>query len=242
MSRLGRGAAGGLETILGWLYPHVCPFCGKVTEERICGPCRKKLVYIGEPRCMRCGKPVRLESSEYCLDCGKRSWMYDRGYALWVHSKEVQKSIYQFKYHNRRIFGRFYAEELLSRYETAVRRWNISLIIPIPLSRKRRRIRGYNQAEILAEEIGRRLGLPVDGRHLVRIRDTSPQKKLGAAERKRNLRGAFAWKGTGRLRGNVLLVDDIYTTGNTIHYAAGTLKQAGADKVYFLTISIGQGY
>lgn len=234
-----RRTGGGL---LELLYPHVCPFCGRVTAEDICNECRIKLNYIEEPRCMRCSKPLRSEEREYCYDCEKHTHVYERGYALWVHSGGVQRAIYQFKYHNQRIYSRFFGKELLSRYGQAVMRWEITTIIPIPLSRKRRRIRGFNQAELLARELGRGLGIPVDAKNLVRVRDTSPQKKMDARGRSLNLKYAFAWKGKRRIFGNVLLIDDIYTTGSTIDAAARVLKRHGAGKIYFLTISIGQGY
>lgn len=228
------------ELAAGLLYPQTCPFCGRVSAQRVCGACRKKLAYVGEPRCMRCGKPLRQAEREYCRDCERRPHAYDRGYALWVHQGGVKHAIYQFKYHNRRIYSRFFAAELQNRYGEAIRRWEISTIIPVPLSRKRRRQRGFNQAELLASELGKRMGIPVDAVHLIRVRDTSPQKKMDARERRANLDRAFAWKGEAPVRGNVLLIDDIYTTGNTIDSAARVLKQAGAAKVYFLTVSIGQ--
>lgn len=235
----GRRAA---DRVLRFLYPNICPFCGRVTGERICPACREKLIYIEEPRCMRCGKPLRLEEAEYCRDCETRSHVYERGFALWVHSGNVQRAIYQFKYHNRRIYSRFFGEELLSRYGEAVCRWDIAMIIPIPLSKKRRRVRGFNQAELLAKELSRGLNIPADTKSLIRVKDTKPQKQMDARGRRANLRNAFAWKGNKRICGNILLIDDIYTTGNTIDQAAKALKNAGAGKVYFLTISIGQGY
>lgn len=239
MRRKGEARPG--HALLGLLYPHVCPFCGRVSAEDVCRTCSEKLEYIHEPRCMRCGKPVRRKEQEYCYDCERHPHVYEKGYALWVHRDGVQNAVYQFKYHNRRIYSQFFGRELLFRYGQAVRGWNVTTIIPIPLSRKRRRRRGYNQAELLARELGRGLGIPVDAKSLVRVRDTSPQKQMDVKGRSLNLRNAFAWKG-GRVHGNLLLVDDIYTTGNTIDAAARVLKNSGAGKIYFLTISIGQGY
>ena len=181
--------------LLDLLYPHVCPFCGRVAAEEVCDICREELEYIGEPRCMCCGKPIRQKDQEYCYDCGRHPHIYERGCALWVHRGGVQKAVYQFKYHNRRIYSRFFGRELLSRYGRAVHGWNIITIIPIPLSRKRRRRRGFNQAGLLAWELGRGLGIPVDAEHLVRVRDTSPQKQMDVRGRSANLRNAFAWKG-----------------------------------------------
>ena len=114
-------------------------------------------------------------------------------------------------------------------------------IIPVPLHRSRQRIRGYNQAQILAEELGKRLDLPVNKDAVKRIQKTRPQKVLGSRDRIRNLKGAFGVTKSWIPKKCVLVIDDIYTTGNTIHRVAKVLKNAGAQKVYFLTISIGQG-
>lgn len=224
------------------LYPNTCPFCGKVTAGQICNACVAKIQFIEEPRCMKCGKPIRNEAEEYCYDCSHRHHEYDRGYSLWIHKNEVQASIYRFKYHNRRIYSEFYAKILAEQYESAIRRWKVSLIIPIPLYRKRRRQRGYNQSGLVAKKLGQLLNIPVDEKSLVRIRNTDPQKKMNVRGRKTNLRHAFKVKKTFRPVPSVLIVDDIYTTGSTIDCAARELKKAGVQKVYFLTISIGQGY
>ena len=98
------------------------------------------------------------------------------------------------------------------------------------------------EAQILAENLGRLLCIPVDSKSLARRKKTSPQKKLGHNERKKNLKNAFAVTPAFRPVRKVLLVDDIYTTGNTLDAAAKALKEKGVEKVYFLTISIGQGY
>ena len=125
--------AEGGRKILGLLYPHTCPLCGKTTAEEICGACADKLLFIAEPRCMKCGKPIRSDEEEYCYDCAHRQHEYERGYGMWVHQGDVQASVYRFKYQNRRIYSEFYAKMLAEQYGSAVRRWKICLIIPIPL-------------------------------------------------------------------------------------------------------------
>ena len=122
-----------------------------------------------------------------------------------------------------------------------LRRWQAEALIPIPLSEKRQKKRGYNQAKILARELSKRTGIPVEEGALFRIRDTRPQKELDDRERQQNLRQAFAVAKCWKPVRSVVLVDDIYTTGSTINKAAKMLKKAGVSKVYFLTISIGQG-
>lgn len=232
------------ETAILWLWPEICPFCGRASSQGICGVCRKDLekLKIQEPRCKKCGKPVARMEQEYCHDCEHTLHHYDSGLALWLHRKPVSTSIYRFKYHNQRSFGACYARELAEQFAPAIRRWNPDLIIPIPLHRSRRRKRGYNQAQIIACQLGKRLGIPVDVSSLCRRRPTSPQKMLGHGERRANLRKAFALKSGFVPVAAVLLVDDIYTTGSTMDAAADILKKAGVEKVYFLTISIGQGY
>lgn len=94
------------DKIMVFLFPNTCPFCGKVSEAGICGACRAKLPYVRNPYCMRCGKPIRREEEEYCYDCSRHSHYYESGRAVWRHVSVVRPAIYQFKYHNRRIYGR----------------------------------------------------------------------------------------------------------------------------------------
>ncbi len=243
MSRnIGRSAKKVAEALLRLLYPNTCPLCGRVTKERVCPACAEAVQPVREPICKKCGKPVSSEQAEYCHDCSRTRRCYDEGRALWLHRGGAAWSVYQFKFHNRRIYAGFYASEMARVYGDYVRKKRISLIIPIPLGRKKRRMRGFNQAEILAEKLSGRLQISLDAVHLVRRRDTVPQKSLDPAARRENVRGIFHWTGRPLAGRSVLLVDDIYTTGSTLDSAARTLKKAGAEKVYFLTISIGQGY
>lgn len=231
-----------LNGFLRMLYPKTCCFCGQVSLEELCPECAKKVEYIEEPRCKKCGRPVRYKEQEYCHECQKRVFHYEQGKSIWLHKQPVSGSIYQFKYHNRRIYGEFYAKEmyrLLGRY---VREWGIDVIIPVPLHKKRKRVRGYNQAEIVAKHLGKMLEIPVDTKAVIRKRYTKPQKELSDKERKQNLQNAFQTVGDVSKYKNVLLIDDIYTTGSTIDTIAQILMKEGVSKVCFLTISIGQDF
>lgn len=198
--------------------------------------------YITEPRCKKCGKPIRYEEAEYCYDCQKNPHEYEQGRSVWLHKKQVKWSIYQFKYKNRRVYGEFYAKEMARLYGKLIAQWGIEVIVPVPLHRKKKRLRGYNQAQIVAECLGKLLGLPVVSKAIVRKRYTKPQKTLNDKERRKNVKHAFEVKKGLENYKNVLVIDDIYTTGSTIDEIAGELKLAGVGKVWFLTISIGQGY
>ena len=190
---------------------------------------------------MKCGKPIRKDTEEYCYDCRKGGQNFECGKNLWVHQKAVSEAIYALKYKNRRIYGEIFAKELTKNYGDFLKKQNVTLIIPIPLHKSRQRKRGYNQAEIIAKYLGEYTNIAVDGRSLVRVKKTKPQKQCNDKERKKNIRNAFAVTHVIDAE-NVVLIDDIYTTGSTINEAAKALKASGVGKVFFLTVSIGQGY
>lgn len=197
---------------------------------------------------MKCGKPIQNEEQEYCYDCSRFEYAFEQGYSLWVHQQPVSGVIYQYKFHNKRCYARIFAKEIVKNYGWAISKWKIDVIIPVPLHKSKRRKRGYNQAEILAEEIARAWQSEVVGKDMIvlknvlfRIKKTKPQKLLDDFERQKNLQGAFSIKTNWKPVKNVLLIDDIYTTGATIQKIAQELKRAGVENVYFLTISIGQG-
>lgn len=190
---------------------------------------------------MRCGKPLQKESCEYCADCRGKDSNVVQGRSLWLHQDPVPGAVYRFKYHNRRYYGIVFAREMAVHYGEWIDSKGIEVIIPVPLHPLKKRKRGFNQAEILAGSLSEQTGIPVRTDILFRIKKTSPQKVLGPGERRANLKGAFAVSGKWEACRNVLLIDDIYTTGSTIERCAGILKKAGVENVWFLTISIGQG-
>lgn len=190
---------------------------------------------------MRCGKSVSAEEQEYCRDCCKYSKAFEQGRSLWLHKDPVSQAIYKFKYKNKRNYGKIFAREMAEHYGTQIHKWKVGEIIPVPLHPSRRRVRGYNQAAILARELGRLVNIPVNETILHRIKNTKPQKSLDNSKRALNLKSAFAVSSGQKAKSCVLLVDDIYTTGSTLDGTAKMLKLSGAEKVFFLTISIGQG-
>lgn len=222
-------------------YPNTCCFCGKVSPVSVCSKCETRLEYVKEPVCKKCGKPIRCPEEEYCADCLRTPRIFEQGKSVWIHTGCVRWSVYQFKYHNRRVYGEYYADEMCRLYGDKIKEWSIDTIVPVPLHWRRRVARGYNQAEVLAKALGRRVGIPVETSLVRRVKNTKPQKKLSHGERNRNLKDAFCVKKWKKGVKNILIIDDIYTTGNTINEVAKCLYSKGAQKVFFLTISIGQG-
>lgn len=226
--------------ILDFLYPPRCPVCDTAVlpQRRICAECRKKMRLASGIVCLKCGKPLADGRQEFCADCAKKTRNFAQGRALWIYEKEARESIYRFKYQNKREYGTAYAEEIAKRDGAWIKGKGIQAIVPVPLHKKRQKKRGYNQAEILAKELGVLLDIPARTDILKRVRDTKPQKMLNNAQRKRNLQDAFLAR-KGAPPECVLLVDDIYTTGSTLNAAAGALLEAGAKKVYAYCVGIG---
>lgn len=228
--------------VLEMLYPTTCVFCGAVASEGICEECRKEVKLIQEPRCKKCGKPVRYEEQEYCYDCQKTTHLYEQGRSLWLHKPPVSQSVYQFKYGNRRVFAEYYAGQMAEQFSDLLRLWQIEVIVPVPIHKSKRKRRGYNQAEVLAKELSRRVDIPVEVFAVLRVQKTKPLKTMNPDERRKALSKAFSVEGDWKPKRNILLIDDIYTTGSTIDEIARIMKEKGVQKVYFLTISVGQGF
>ena len=230
--------------ILDVLFPRRCPLCDEVIapDRELCPGCTGKVELVKEPVCKQCGKPMENDRKEYCGDCGRKKHSFDVGKAVFVYQGALQRSLYRFKYANRREYAAFYGKAAYEQYGRWISMLGIEAIIPVPLHRKRRRERGYNQAELFAEEIGRRTEKKKKKKLLIRCINTRPQKELDDRERKKNLKKAFIFaQNIVQLR-KVLLVDDIYTTGSTVDAAAECLKKSGIQKVYVLCISIGRGH
>lgn len=230
------------QKILVLLYPNRCPVCDRIVQDTlICPACAGRLRYISQPFCYRCGKPVAHDAQEYCPDCARKKHEFEQGRAVFLYQGPMRGILYRYKYGNRRDYTEFLAREAASRYGEWVRRLHVDVVVPIPLSKKRLRRRGYNQADLFARRFSELCGLKYDAGLLVRIRNTVPQKQLSVQERKNNLKNAFKMSRNVVNLKRILLIDDIYTTGSTIDAAALALKQAGVRDVFSLCISIGQG-
>lgn len=228
--------------ILDILYPARCPVCHGVIRGggKICGSCRKKLHYIREQKCKKCGKEIEKNEQEYCRDCQRFSHAFDRGASVFAYDEVMRRSISMFKYHNRREYAKFYAEEMYRNCERFIKLCAPEVILPVPVHKQKKRQRGFNQAELVAKELGKILQIPVDTEYLMRVEKTTPQKELTRQQRKVNLKKAFAIRETGKYYERVLLVDDIYTTGATIDAISEILRENQSKIIFFLTICVGR--
>ena len=186
---------------------------------------------------MKCGKEL-CTNQEYCTDCAGHTHLFCQGRGLYVYS-HVAGSIYRFKYSGRQEYAAFFGRQMAEAYADYIRAIRPDALIPVPLHEDRYRKRGYNQAELLAVEMGRRLSIPVYDKIVVRVKNTIPQKELNCVQRQNNLKKAFKIVTNDVKLNTIILIDDIYTTGSTIDAITAVLSEAGVERVFFLTLAIG---
>ena len=227
--------------ILDFLYPARCPVCDGVLlqEEEVCEECLPKLRYVAEPRCCKCGKPLQIGEEEYCHDCMDGRHIYDSGLALYEYDS-IKDSLYRFKYKGRCEYAGFYGREMAERLGDRIMKWHPDVLLPVPMYKRKERMRGYNQAGLLAEAVGAALHIPVRRGLMLRQRQTVPMKELDPAGRQINLKNAFNIGQFDVKLKCIIIVDDIYTTGSTMDEMAKVLKTAGVSRVHFLTLAIGR--
>lgn len=232
--------------VLDLIFPPCCPLCGEILmlkEGKVHRKCYEKLPWVHEPRCRRCGKPLLSDIKELCLDCYKNRERksFDEGRALWLYGGDIQKSLWSYKYRGMKSYTGFYSESVVRVLGEWIIKKNPQSLIPVPLHPAKKRIRGFNQAELLAKAVGRKLDIPVDRHLLLRNRWTEPQKDISGRERRHNLAKSMEIGQMSPHLERAMLVDDIYTTGSTMEVCGALLKKAGVKEVSFLTLCIGYG-
>lgn len=230
-------------TILDLLFPRRCPVCDKPVRpfgKLICDGCRHKPVYIRGPKCMKCGKALNQDEMEYCGDCRKIRHDYDTGRAVFSYGS-VSDAIYRFKYRGRQEYADYFAACMEENLGNWLRENHVQALVPVPIHAGRRRMRGYNQAELLAKRLSERIGIPVRTDLVMRVRSTKPMKDLSPGERQNNLKKAFKICSNDVKLDTIVIIDDIYTTGSTIDAVSRELRGAGISKIHFAALAIGRG-
>jgi ComF family protein len=193
-----------------------------------CSDCWSKLEPIPRPFCLQCGTPAPAIETR-CGACRRGDHAFDFARSLFLFNDPMRGIIHHLKYSARVSLAKPLGPPL--RDCLATEGFDAKIVVPVPLHRSRARQRGFNQAELLA----RQLGLHMDLRLLKRRKNTPSQTGLSRSQRTLNLSAAFEVRGVPPE--TVLVIDDVYTTGSTLHEIAKTLKRAGASKVEVLTVA-----
>lgn len=232
------------NSALELLFPEkgICFICDvydeNIKKDHICEDCRDKLHFIGKNRCPTCGKPLEIiNDTNKCSFCIKNNFYFKRAFSPLEFTGELKDAIYKFKYQSKpymyKSFGELMVRELLKEKIEP-----IDIIVPIPLHRSRMAKRGYNQSELVAKYISKKLNIPLDRKNLIRTKATKEQNTLSRLERQKNIKNAFSVRDDRVfMNKRVLLVDDIFTTGATVNEGAKVLKSVKAKEVIVITIA-----
>jgi ComF family protein len=197
---------------------------------------------IASPRCAVCGTPFLVfeppgikPALAACAACAAEPPPYHWARAAGVYAGPLRDAILALKFGGKRLVARPLADLVLDQCDDVFDP-TLAGLVPVPLSRARERERGFNQATLIAERLARARGVPLRSRWLARVRPTRPQSELSAGERRANVHRAFA-ASPAVAGGEIVLVDDVLTTGATAAECARALRAAGAARVGVLTVA-----
>lgn len=227
-------------SVLEFFLPRLCLFCGAAIEEEaevaVCPECEGQIQWVESPLCTRCGKMFAHPEGgdRVCGDCQTDPPPFARARAAAMYDGPAATAITRFKFARKMAYLPV-MQHWLKRPGCRELVADADLLVPVPLHPKRIRNRGFNQALLLAQGFPQ---VPLAREAVVRTRHTVPQVGLNPKERKDNVKGAFAVPDPGLVKGkNVLLIDDLFTTGSTVKECAKVLRKAGARQVEVLTVA-----
>lgn len=220
-----------------------CICCGSLIDKSrpyaLCDLCVKKFHWITGRTCEKCGKALPdTYRGKLCYDCMRIDHVFEKGFSCLTYGLHEREVLLDLKYNGRGYLAAKFGDILYDRI--SCEDIHPDVIIPVPISAGRLKKRGYNQSALMARQLSKRWGVPIDEGTLVRRKDTMLLRSLNPADRRLALDGAFEVTANSRLAGKeVLLIDDIYTTGATVDICSSVLMDAGAAKVYVLTLASG---
>lgn len=228
-----------IEWIKNICFPPSCYICNTFTDSNgLCPNCWKNIKWISDPRCEICGIPFSLSLQKVCVACMKKTPYFDEAISVFVYDKFSKPMVLQFKNGDCTYMAHQFAVWM---YRAAEKRLlDMDMIIPIPISLVKRLKRKYNQSELLAMEIAELSNIEYAPLILNKIKSTKPQEGLSRIARERNLLGSFGVspKYVSLIKDrNIVLVDDVMTTGATVNECAKVLKKHGARRVIVITIA-----
>jgi ComF family protein len=223
-----------LRGLLDFVFPPLCLGCGKYTEDEyaVCGTCRETIDDFHHPFCLNCLSEI--PAGRPCGACGEECVPL---YAYGDYAKPLEQIVIQFKFRGITRISEMLARLIADRFGHLIEARDADWLVPIPLHSNRETHRGYNQAEVLAGELSKCLGIGVDASKLERVKKRRPQARLSQAERLRNIRDVFSLRDNFGDNLRLILVDDVVTSGATVKEAARVISRNGAEVVGVISIA-----
>lgn len=211
--------------MLELIYPPVCGMCDRINKNNICINCKAKI------------KKYLINDIENCKN--NKEVYYDYRIKILKYENMVRERIIEYKFREKTYIYKTLEKIILNNEKIYSFLKKYDIIMPVPMYKKKKLERGYNQTELIARELSKDLEIELDYKNLKKIKNTKTQSKLTKAERKENIKNAFMIKNTFRVEGKkIILFDDIYTTGSTLNECSRILKEAKVKEIAILTIAI----
>lgn len=213
------------EKILNLIYPQTCGICGKINENSLCKKCEIKLNKQAENRIIKEGNEIE--------DKYFNELMY-----IFRYEGQIRKLIIDYKFNDKAYLYKMFVNFLLKNKKIFENIKNYDTIIPVPISKKRKNERGYNQSLLISRNIAEKTNLELMNNCLIKTKNIIEQSKLNKEDRFQNIQGVYDLKNKKLLENRkILLIDDIYTTGSTANECSKTLRAANPDKVGILVLA-----
>lgn len=207
--------------LLEFIYPNVCGFCNKICKEEICNKCRMK-----------------IKKYQINIVIKPPNRYFNELISIFKYEGIIREKILQYKFNDKAYMRNTFAKIILKNKKVCGLLKKYDIIIPVPIHKSRKAQRGYNQTQLIASKIAECINIELCNNVLVKNKNTIAQSKLNRKKRIENIKGAFDILNLEKVQGkNVLLFDDIYTTGSTANECSRVLKTAGAKTVGILTIA-----
>ena len=228
---------GVLQTLISLFFPKICLSCDERLldcEQYLCSNCSKSLSFI-EDFCHICGSP---KTTGGCRVCQTNEFLFDKARSVFMFNNVVQNLIHEFKYNEMTRIAKFFGKLSQEYIEKLQPFDHIDYIVPVPLHKVKKRFRGFNQAEYIAREISKNMNWKHLPSLIKRKKFTETQTKLNKEQRRKNVSLAFKINPKYEIKGkNILLVDDVFTTGSTANSIAAALNEKQVNKVFVFTIA-----
>ena len=233
-----------IEGFSSLVFPPHCTLCRTHTRsislDPVCPACAQLLLKNAPPLCLKCSRHLRRPVHSLCPSCRHSEPAFDFAWSAFIYNEPLKELIHLFKYYQRTSLRRYFGA-LMAAFvkDLSLDIRQFDMVTAIPLFPSKLRERGFNQSHLLAQEIAGIFSLPYHPRLLIKARSTKNQADLSLKERWTNIEGAFKIRHPLSLKNkNILIIDDLLTTGATAAQAALTLKKGGAATVGVLTLAI----
>ncbi len=229
-----------IQNCLHFIFPPLCPLCKDVVdgENTLCPTCWPHIEFIADPCCDQCGLPLAtasLHEKEKCISCLQHHFSFTQNRSAILYTQTSKKMILDLKHGHKLSIAPLLAQWMVRSGHKLIEKSDI--LIPVPLHWTRLLKRGFNQAAVLTQHIGKKTNTPYLLNTLKRVKRTPSQDGLSASARQKNVHHAFIVPNPQDIRGkSLLLIDDVMTTGSTLEACAKVLIQSGAKCVRTLTV------